>query len=117
MLQILYLFQDKWPFNLKMNVLRRRSLSNVTFHGKTNINDFPWNGFYTRLPHGFQTGEEVVLNDLATRSHEWAEILNEWASRSHEWVEILNELQTTCTRVSVQKRKVVNVCFPVEGHI
>ena len=28
-LQILYLFQDNWPFNLKMNVLFRRRLSNI----------------------------------------------------------------------------------------
>ena len=72
---------------------------------KTNINDFPWNVFCKRLSHEFQTGEAVVLNDLATRLHERVSILNDWASRlyervdflndrgsrSHEWVKILNE--------------------------
>ena len=37
-------------------------LAIVTFHGKTN-NDFPCNGFYKRLSHEFQTGEEFVLNN------------------------------------------------------
>ena len=71
----------------------------MTSHRKTYTNDFPRNGFFTRLPRGLLaackaewTSGNRQPNGLSEIAHEWSKILHGLEKNLREWVNDLFSL-------------------------